>query len=403
MAQAQLANAYFSGTGTEQNHAEAAKYSLLAAEQGLNAGQNQIGYQYEHGLGVPMDLAEAASWYRRAADQGQPNAMHNLALLILSDQTVEQDPAMAYAWLDLAIRHYSVRAGPQSDIAIRLVEMPVPARLQNALRQRDQLGSQIPVAALLRAIAFVSDWQTTHGGPVAQESEAFPFGIEPRQGTQTTRLRLAAAHLSGDGVAQDLESARELLGPLSEEGVGPAQFLYGRMLINGQGGAVDLEEGVKLLQLAAERGSVNASALLGDLYRNGRGVGQDVSKAAEYYLTAADHGLAAAQFLLAALYAEGNGVTEDQEIAVTWYRRAADQGYPLAMHNLAAAYLRGNGIEQNRTMAYAWFQLVLQLYPEDSPNRETAQNVYDQLVARLPQPERDEADSFATGWEPKPE
>ncbi|MGY9106440.1 MAG: tetratricopeptide repeat protein [Alphaproteobacteria bacterium] len=120
-------------------------------------------------------------------------------------------------------------------------------------------------------------------------------------------------------------------------------------------------------------------------------------------MTAADQGLAAAQFLLATLYAEGNGVAEDQETAVTWYRRAADQGYPLAMHNLAAAYLRGVGIEQSRTLAYAWFQLVLQLYPEDSPNRETAQTVYDQLAARLPQAQRDEADSFAVGWEPNPE
>jgi len=350
-----------------------------------------------------MDLEQAVSWYRRSADQGQANAMHNLALLYLRGQGDERNSVLAYAWLDLAVRHYPVSVDSPTNFVVQLDDAPVRTRRQNAQRQRDRLGSQIPVAALLRANAFVSDWQSAHGEVPAQDSEAPPFGIEPTQATQTIRMRLAMAYLSGNGVPRDLTGARALLGPLAGEGIGPAEYLYASMLINGQGGAVELEEGVRFLHLAVLRGHVNATALLGDLYRSGRGVAQDLSQAAQHYLIAANQGLASAQFVLASLYSEGSGVAEDQEVAVTWYRRAADQGYPLAMHNLAAAYLRGTGIEQSPTMAYAWFQLALRYYPKDSPNRETAQIVHDQMAARLPQAARDEADSFAAGWEPKPE
>ncbi|MEE8439830.1 MAG: tetratricopeptide repeat protein, partial [Micropepsaceae bacterium] len=136
---------------------------------------------------------------------------------------------------------------------------------------------------------------------------------------------------------------------------------------------------------------------------SGRGVTQDVSQAAQYYLIAANQGSASAQFVLASLYSQGSGVDEDATSAVSWYRRSAEQGYPLAMHNLAAAYLSGRGVEQNPTMAYAWFQLALRYYPENAPDRETAQRVRDQLASGLSQDARDEAEAFAEGFEPESE
>ena len=202
-AQVQLAQVLLSALGTPQDYSEAARYSLLAAEQGSDAGQNQIGYQYELGLGVPENAAEAAIWYRRAADQGQPNAMHSLAGLYLRGDGVEQAPALAYAWLDLAIRHYSPGTGSPSEFVIQLGGADVQARRQNAQRQRDQLGSQLPIAALQRASAFVSNWQAAHGDLAGRASAASSSGVETTQSSQATRMRLARAYFSGNCVAYE--------------------------------------------------------------------------------------------------------------------------------------------------------------------------------------------------------
>ena len=53
--------------GVAQDHAEAAKWFRLAAEQGLAQAQFNLGVLYYGGEGVEQNRAEAAKWYRLAA------------------------------------------------------------------------------------------------------------------------------------------------------------------------------------------------------------------------------------------------------------------------------------------------------------------------------------------------
>ena len=55
-------------------------FYLLAASQGLDEAQWQLGCMYSNGIGVAQDLAEALRWYQLAAAQGHPEAMVTVAV-----------------------------------------------------------------------------------------------------------------------------------------------------------------------------------------------------------------------------------------------------------------------------------------------------------------------------------
>jgi len=70
-AQAYLGSLYYYGPEIpSKDHAIAAKWIRLAAEQGDPVGQCEMGNLYSNGWGVRKDDAEATHWYVKAADQG---------------------------------------------------------------------------------------------------------------------------------------------------------------------------------------------------------------------------------------------------------------------------------------------------------------------------------------------
>ena len=66
-----------------QDFNEAARYYRMAAEQGHDGAQFELGEMYHEAVGVAGDLNEAARYYRMAADKGCSQAivrigsMHN--------------------------------------------------------------------------------------------------------------------------------------------------------------------------------------------------------------------------------------------------------------------------------------------------------------------------------------
>jgi hypothetical protein len=61
-----------------RDDAEAFKWYLKAAEQGLKAAQYRVGLMFALGRGVPQDFSVAMKWNRKAADQGYDKAQANL-------------------------------------------------------------------------------------------------------------------------------------------------------------------------------------------------------------------------------------------------------------------------------------------------------------------------------------
>ncbi len=58
------------GIGVEQDAAEAVKWWLKAAQQGLPEAQYDLAIAYNKGVGVKEDPAKAKQWLQKSAAQG---------------------------------------------------------------------------------------------------------------------------------------------------------------------------------------------------------------------------------------------------------------------------------------------------------------------------------------------
>tara|TARA_A100001011_G_scaffold221401_1_gene229341 strand:- start:167 stop:583 length:417 start_codon:yes stop_codon:yes gene_type:complete len=93
---------YDDGQGVPQDYKEAAKWYVLAAEQGDADPQINLGVMYCYGDGVPQDYKDAARLYTLAAEQGVARAQHNLGLIYHINQGVLADFVLAHMWFNIA-------------------------------------------------------------------------------------------------------------------------------------------------------------------------------------------------------------------------------------------------------------------------------------------------------------
>jgi hypothetical protein len=90
-AQNNLGEMHLNGYGVEEDCEEALKWFRKAAEQGDLKAKNNVGEAYLFGNGVDVDYNESVKWFKEAAEKGFPNAQDNLANMYLSGQGVEED------------------------------------------------------------------------------------------------------------------------------------------------------------------------------------------------------------------------------------------------------------------------------------------------------------------------
>jgi len=67
---------YLYGDSVAQDYAEALRLFHLAAAQGHADALYKVAHFHRYGHSVPLDVAEAVRWYRRAQAAGHPNAAH---------------------------------------------------------------------------------------------------------------------------------------------------------------------------------------------------------------------------------------------------------------------------------------------------------------------------------------
>jgi len=103
-AQLQLGN-YHSAASKDgrAKPAEAFRWYLKAAEQGVPEAQEAAGRMLLYGIGVPADTAAAMEWYRKAAEQGRAEAQGRLANFFHDGISVPQDFALALEWYRKAV------------------------------------------------------------------------------------------------------------------------------------------------------------------------------------------------------------------------------------------------------------------------------------------------------------
>jgi hypothetical protein len=102
-AQSSIARLYvYGGQGVPQDYKTAAKWYILAAEQGYAPAQFNLGVHYRKGEGVPQDYKTAAKWWKLAAEQGHVKSQYNLGFMYNKGQGVQQDDKTAVKWYRLA-------------------------------------------------------------------------------------------------------------------------------------------------------------------------------------------------------------------------------------------------------------------------------------------------------------
>ncbi len=84
--------------GLAADDAQALAFSRLAAAQGLDEAQWELGLMYGDGDGVAQDHAEALRWYQLAAAQGHPYALFHVALCHEHGYGVRKNNAAAIRW-----------------------------------------------------------------------------------------------------------------------------------------------------------------------------------------------------------------------------------------------------------------------------------------------------------------
>ncbi len=86
------------GMGVARDYAQALPFYLLAASQGLDEAQWQLGSMYKYGPNVARDPAEALRLYQLAAVQAHPEAMFTVALCHEHGEGVAADMVEAIRW-----------------------------------------------------------------------------------------------------------------------------------------------------------------------------------------------------------------------------------------------------------------------------------------------------------------
>lgn len=117
VAQYNLGILYYTGRGLEADHERALHWLEQAAEQGHTQAQFNVGVMYFNGQGIasgwrdiwPLSLltrsrnrAEAAEWYERAASAGHADAQYYLATMYQQGMGVPEDPVRAHFWAQAA-------------------------------------------------------------------------------------------------------------------------------------------------------------------------------------------------------------------------------------------------------------------------------------------------------------
>lgn len=91
----------------DENYMEALLWYRLAAEQGDEFSQNNIGNMYRLGKGVPVDYSEAMRYFRIAAEKNYALAQFNIGIMYYWGYGVDVDYIESRKWFLLAAKHES--------------------------------------------------------------------------------------------------------------------------------------------------------------------------------------------------------------------------------------------------------------------------------------------------------
>lgn len=246
------------GTGVQADVAEARKWLLRAAEEGVAGAMRCLGLIHLRGMGgEPVDVGVAETWFRRAAVKGDAESMILLADLHTTGKASVPNQAEAILWYVTASEKGNLRA-------------------LTALGLAHLTGNGVPVD-LDRAFSYFEQAADTH--PEA-------------------RFQLGLCYLLGRGVTIDAEKAAENFLKAASDKHPDATYNYGALLYNGDGVVQDKQAALEFYRVAAELGSASGQFRMAYALTQGREVPEDPDRAIALFTAAAEQDHVPAQINL---------------------------------------------------------------------------------------------------------
>jgi TPR repeat protein len=208
------------------------------------------------------------------------------------------------------------------------VEPDIP-RAQSAA-ERGSIQQQIELAA-----AYLSG----HGVARDEKQAAFWYEKAANSGDPGAQLQIGFFYEAGIGVERDPARAATWFERAMAGGSIPAKVNLAVAYMYGLGVRKDPEFAVQLFRQAAEKGDGAAACFLGDAYYFGVGVPKDIATAKHWFEAGAKKHDAQAEFSLAFLLLRQSDHNEDDR-AIKLLRDSAKAGYVAAKHELALLLIR---------------------------------------------------------------
>lgn len=356
-----------------------------------------LGWLYEEGLGVSKDPEEALFRYEQAARMDLPEGYYRLGMLLLRGAVSDRRNSLRAAryfrqaekmghekaknYLDgmekWDILKREELEGKTENLLDHDLSHTTPWRKGNEnlpaelyrgnsyhikagdeellLESRDELlekaksGDTRAICRLGVLYLFGEE-----GFEVNLEKAVECFQAAAADGVVEAQTNLAALYMTGNGVQQDREKAKQLLFYAASQGDGFAMSKLGDICTDGIDGAPDFRQGIHWYQKAVEHQDVNAMIILGVRYLRGIGVGEDLYRAQVLFRMAAERNHPEGINYYAQMLLE-KPEPEKQQEGVRWLRENAKHGDAYSMFLLARCYEKGRGIKRDEKEAISWY------------------------------------------------
>lgn len=274
---------YRDGIGTEQDYVEALNCFRKGAEGGDLLSQFNVGWAHEFGQGTPVDAEMAAYWYKKAAESGYSYAQNSLGVLYAIGSGVERDDNAAF-------------------------ELYLQAAEQGLAEAQRRLGE-------------VYEW----GWGVESDYSSALYWYEKAaaQDDLDAQFRLAIMTLEGRGCRPDVPGGKRKLRQAAQRGSSLAQNYMGEVFEYGlHDTTINPEEAFHWYKKATDQGHAEAHYSLGLMFEDGRGTDVNEREAERCYRIAAAAGSANGMVALARSIREGRMQPTDPDEAVTLLEKA---------------------------------------------------------------------------------
>ncbi len=326
VAQGRLGLCYLLGFGVKADRDECKKcfrqaVILLrkAADHGDHVAQTQLGHYYSNPFnsdgsggvfGVERDMPEAAKWYLMAAEQGDTEAQIELAKYYESDGSRDSKKAMKWQLkaADQGDANAQLRLGEYWNGAPSCVEWYRKAALQGNSEAQASLGKLYLtywhiVGGKNNSEAYAWLNLAGHRNPTRENISPFVL-VSQFEAIQSSKYEIRrefsdkfALGLSPEELSRGQQRTKELqkeidanIAAKKDFGDDPAtQFLIGSTVYDSvfrTPSTDDLVEAVTWYRKAAEQGHAEAQFNLGVCYFNGKGVVKDLNVAYAYWSVA---------------------------------------------------------------------------------------------------------------------